>query len=316
MITGYFLVNSRFNFKKIIILLSQVWSYSVSIYAVTLMVGTSTFSVKSCITALFPTVFAQNWFFTAYIIIYALSPFINKLLIVLSKKDFLIMLTTILLFWCIIPTLTMQKLYGDVIPQFFMFYSLGAYLRLHPGTVMASNSSKLRLILIGVCSILILLSIATFIGLGKILRVNLFFRGAAHFLKRNSLLVVILSVSLVAFFLNLKIPTSKMVNTIASCTFGIYLIHDNKSMRHFIWIDIFDNSTYAESKLLFFHLIICSLAVFVVCMVIEYIRKVSIERLFERFLDRHWEKIKIRILKLQMKFTANLANTYDFKKST
>lgn len=80
LISGYFLINSKFKPKKLLSLFIQVWFFSISIYLIFLISGGISFTWGSFLCNIFPVVTSQYWFITTYIGLYLLSPFINKLL--------------------------------------------------------------------------------------------------------------------------------------------------------------------------------------------------------------------------------------------
>ncbi|PEE37401.1 hypothetical protein COL91_28575 [Bacillus pseudomycoides] len=55
--------------------------------------------------------------------------------------------------------------------------------------------------------------------------------------------------------------------------FGIYLIHDNPFIRHFIWIDLFHNAEHYYGKYLVLRSITEPIIVFLVCLLIELLRR-------------------------------------------
>lgn len=81
MMSGFFLAKrDSFSLRKVLSLIIMVWFYSVIIYVIFVNTGLISFSWKECVTAYLPTTFGVNWFFTAYLTIYMISPFLNKIL--------------------------------------------------------------------------------------------------------------------------------------------------------------------------------------------------------------------------------------------
>ncbi len=136
-ISGYCGIHSTFKVRKVILLIAQVWLYSVAIYGICLATGLIKFNLLDCIKNFFPILFQQYWFATAYIILYLMSPYLNKLLNRLTRQEFHRFLGIMLVLWCLLPTFTMQSMYGREIPKFVMLYTLGAYLRLYPDHILS-----------------------------------------------------------------------------------------------------------------------------------------------------------------------------------
>ena len=90
-ISGYFMINSKFSVKRLLLIWLQVFFYSVSLYLVMVISGSIDFSVIQFIKVLLPISFDRYWFIRVYLYMYMCSPFLNLLLMRLSKKNFLML---------------------------------------------------------------------------------------------------------------------------------------------------------------------------------------------------------------------------------
>jgi hypothetical protein len=79
----------------------------------------------------------------------------------------------------------------------------------------------------------------------------------------------------------------KWINTIASATFGVYLIHDNNIIRSLLWIDWFNNAKYQDSLLLIPYSVFVVTVVYVVCSAIDLLRQHIVEAPYMRVVERH-----------------------------
>ena len=95
-ITGYYSNHNDYGIrlKKLVLLSGQVLFYSITIYTVFLLTGLIDFSLLDLVKTVFPIMSGQYWFFTSYILLMLLVPFINVMLNHLSdfKLKFLIAL--------------------------------------------------------------------------------------------------------------------------------------------------------------------------------------------------------------------------------
>ena len=89
---------------------------------------------------------------------------------------------------------------------------------------------------------------------------------------------LVISVLLFVGFSRLRMGPNKFINTVASATFGVYLIHENRFVRPFLWDTVLRNPSYANSGLLVPHTLWAIAAVFIVCTVIELVRIRVIEK--------------------------------------
>ena len=94
-------------------------------------------------------------------------------------------------------------------------------------------------------------------------------------------------VILFLFFKNWNIGYSKNINTIASTTFCVYLIHDSGVGRIIIWDKIFHCLDVLYASVYFPLFALGTIAiVFICCSVIEYLRQVLFERKYMPLLNK------------------------------
>ena len=89
---------------------------------------------------------------------------------------------------------------------------------------------------------------------------------------------LLLDIGLFITFLKAKVTYHPWINTIASTTFGIYLLHDNKLFLHHMWNNIFETYQYYDSSLLPLYAIYIVALIFIVGMVVDYMRLTFIEK--------------------------------------
>ena len=89
MISGYYMIKSKIKFKKIIQLELQMLFYSIFMYLWVVYKKEQDFNIYHLIKNFFPFITNKYWFITAYMGLYLLIPFINKLAEVLDKKEFI-----------------------------------------------------------------------------------------------------------------------------------------------------------------------------------------------------------------------------------
>lgn len=86
LITGYFLIDSKFKIKKLFKLIFQVLFYTISVLILYIIFKgiPNWYTVKTC---LFPITSGTYWFITSYVCLYCLSPFLNILIKNLNKEN-------------------------------------------------------------------------------------------------------------------------------------------------------------------------------------------------------------------------------------
>ena len=278
-ISGYFLSDSNFRIGKLLKIYVQVWFYSVIISLIAkFILG---LEMESGWLAVFlPITNREYWFATVYIGLYCLMPFLNLFIKALSRKQFQRLLAVLAVFFCVIPTILHADswledggAYGIV--WFSFLYLIGAYIKLYnkderkkkiwlwyAGVILLIPASKFAIMFAG--------GFQNIVGADKISRISEVFY---HF---NSIPALCASVLLFIGFLQLKIVKPKsayLINLLSGTTFGVYLIHNNRNIAHYLWGGVvkIDYWLVERENMLVVILILC--AVFTVCGLIEGIRK-------------------------------------------
>lgn len=301
-ISAWFLSAQEFRFKKVIHLVFQVFTwvliYAVAYFAYQLlfcnMGGLETFVgfLEHCLNGLLQPLWAgAYWFVTAYFFMLLLSPLLNRLLSITDKTK----MRKILLIFVFIPIYANFRsgMIGDVF-SFLYVYLLVGYIRRY-GSALIDKYAKPRYF-----TSLMAIAVVAKIAL-KYLQDQFV---AQNFLKtilsstlantgRHSLMVLIIAL-LIFFYVEKKEPTyNKTVNTVASCTLGVYLFHEASLFA------LPQTTDYVFSKLeeigyltmgpLFplqhFSIVI---AVFAIGVILELIRDRVIQRPFMKWVDKKY----------------------------
>ena len=283
LISGYFLISSN-NVKiyKALRLWIQLFTYSVLLYVIlVLILKIEPFNIKDLIKSFSPLVLDGWWFGRTYFVLYLLHSYINKFLLSLSKNQYKRYLALLLCMWCIIPTFTHHFLDCNTLLWFIVLYSLAGYYKLHGINV--TCKAHIFIILSLVMILLTFLTAVLFDVIGT--KISLLGNHSTWFYNMESLPVLLASVLLFIGFDKIQIKPSRIINTIASATFGVYLIHENRYVRPFLWTNLFNIASYSDSNVLIPYTLLLIVIVFIICTVIELIRKKAIERIYLKPLD-------------------------------
>ena len=251
-ITGYFSVNSKLSWARPSDIGRKAWKiwapmifYSVLLYLVCVPTGLVSVSARETVRVFVPALGGTWYFMTLYLIIIALMPFLNKLLVDLKKRDYLILLGIMVFLFCIWKPVAKIGLFDEIIDikQIFVtsggkslydmlfMYALGGYLRRY-----SKSFDKPR------CIYLVI-----FVVLGVINGlVSFYWKDYSTVAMYNdNPISVIQCVCLFLFFRDIKFK-SAFVNKISGYTFAVYLIHMDPIFRQVIWGKIFPFTAKAE----------------------------------------------------------------------
>lgn len=290
LLTGYFMVHGAFRWKKLVLLLAQVLFYHIAtIIIFAHMVGSYEISdIKGVFTTFFPVLSNRYWFITAYIILYVLSPYLNKLIHALSQTEHRRLLATLLLLFCAIPTVfgavyntTETLLYYNRLIWLGVVYLMGAYIRLY-GTPAIETPAKAAGLSAASFGFLVVSIVALQKYSGFFETVGI--KEPAYFWPPNTVPIVCLSVGIFGLFLQLRVSDSQAINKLASTTLGIYILHDGL-LNRWLWRTVFKNASYQESPLLFLHMVVTVAVIFFAGAGIDLVRQAVEKRTLRRLLE-------------------------------
>ncbi|MFC5465624.1 acyltransferase [Lederbergia graminis] len=271
-ISGYFLVKSKFKWRRLLLLFLETSFISSIIYLGTVWFEFETFTFENFIKSLFSIYFRQYWFVTVYFVLYLISPFLNLLIENLSKRDhrnLLIILFVISAVWqFFFSNNFLAIMSGYSIVYFIFLYILAAYIRFYD---FIFKDFKKNIYLISFV-LLALLNSFLFLQLGKSNVMD--FINEIHFLQiqktdlfdYNSPIVLAMSYCLFLYFKHLNI-TSRIINFSATYVFGVYLIHEQPSMRQVLWekLGIIENVISTKTNYILVKYLTVSIVVFLAC---------------------------------------------------
>ncbi|WP_080703498.1 acyltransferase [Streptococcus equinus] len=296
-ISGYFLISSKkLKLVKVLNFWSQLIFYSVLLYAVFVFSSNESLSILGIIKNSLPVLSSRWWFASTYFVLYLLSPYLNKLLNSFNKREYQKFIILLSVLWCILPTLTNQTVQSNPLLWFMYLYALAGYIRLYG--LFDNMKAKSCILLAILVSLLTLSSAAILDILG--MKISFLSEHATHFFGMQKLPILIISVLLFLGFSKIDMGSNKLINIIASATFGVYLIHDNNYVRPFLWEKLFKNALFSNSHYLIPYSLLVIIVVYVVCIVIELMRIYFVEKKYTPWLivaSDKFEKICLNNLK-------------------
>lgn len=287
LISAYFMIESKITLKKLMKLWTEIWFYSIVILIIFYiwLVPDNFISFKVIIKNIFPVVYSQYWFMTNYIVLMILSPYLNKCIKMIGKDTHQSLILVLTIMWSIILMLFPKSDLGFSFLGWFIFlYIIASYIKLYVHLSL-NYMLHLKRVLIGIA--IYLISILAFNLFGDILNNKFLLKNSIYLSNPKSILLLFISVELLMMFLSMKKWSNKFVNIIASATLGVYLIHDNNFVRPYLWKDLLDNQSMYHSEYLIFHAICSIILVYIICTIIDLLRQLTIEKLYEIFWNKY-----------------------------
>lgn len=97
---------------------------------------------------------------------------------------------------------------------------------------------------------------------------------------------LISSVAFFEFFLTFHIKSSTLLNKMASYSLSSYIIHENLLISVFLYQEIFQTKNYWNSNLMIFHLIFTVIGIYLVCVLLEFIRRTLFGKIFDDSINK------------------------------
>ena len=288
LITGYFLINSKFSVRRLIELVAQTLFYMIGLFFFFYLIGVvsaESLNVYFILQYVFPIHMDVYWFMTSYLVLYLVIPLLSEGVRALSEKQLRIMLICLLIYESVIKSVLPFRFTVDDRGYSFLWYLtialLGAYFRLHGFGPL--KNARLGLIAYFGGSLLALLEVfaidqvnARTGHLNEIIHVSI---------EYNHLFVLIAAAGLFAALVNAK-PVGEKVGKVACAispyVLGVYLFQENLSIRY-EWQKWFGLKDSVNDPIYLFlpRLLLAILAMFVLGILVDFLRS-KLFKLFDR----------------------------------
>ena len=230
--TGYMLSDSRFRLSRIVKLWATTVFWGVAVSCVFFVTDPETRSVKELISACLPLLRGRYWFFSAYFVVYMVSPALNHLIRTLPRQTFRLLFAALFVIFGIIPV---GALGNDVLRisgghhmvWLLALYLIGGYIRRYGLPKLRHHTWYLGgYFLFALVHLLFKITV-------ELVELKLF-GSASHgdiFLLYTSPLVVGEAVCLFAYFANAftglkpQGTAAKLIGFVTPGVFSVYLIH-------------------------------------------------------------------------------------------
>ena len=296
LITGYVYYGKETKYYRLATLWIEVLFYSIIILLLFYFMFPADFGFESIWKNLIPTFYTQGqfsryWFFTAYVGMFLISPFVNIALKHFDKKQDLAAFLSLFIIFSLLPTILNQDMAfnlneGYSVLWFVVLYYTGGLL--HKYEIFKKLKSNKWLLIYIVCSLISwsIRYISESLGL-----IETGF-GLYSFNCYLSPLYFIGGIALFCVFKNIKITKSfsiSMIKFFAPVCFGVYLIHDNMIVDKYVLAKKFAFLANMDPISMIIGIILVGVGIFVACSLIDWIRELLFRKL----------KVKSRLANLE-----------------
>lgn len=280
MLSGYFMVTSRFRLQKLVTLWMETAFYAVALKLLFMVTGQDAFSIGSLLSCFVPILTGRYWFLTIYVGMYLVSPFLNTLIRAMDKRQHALLnvvLFAIMSVWVSLhPSIAgMNSGGGWGLAWFVTLYITSAWLRLYytPGGKPMRGILGFVLIPVGMAALTCPPPVDI---LPKIVSVI-----AERWYRYDSAPVYVMTMCLFVGFLNIRITSerlSRAIVRVAPLTLGVYLIHAHANVSPWSW-EVLALPERMGSALFPLIQLGAVLGIFAICAAIDAVRSVTLGRL-------------------------------------
>ena len=277
LISGYFLIDAKWNPWKVLKLIMEVLFYSILVPVVMMIVGIIPFSswnVYDWMNVILPIETEHYWFATAYVVMYLLAPLLSIAVKQMPKRQLQITILLLLIFFSVTksinPVLLATDKYGFDFGWFICLFLIAGYIKIYGISYFKNCKRSFLYYLLGTVLIFIAGALTGYIC--RITGKMEYYMDMTY--SYNYILVLFSSVSLFYTFQFIKLPDGKFADficKIASYTFGIYLLHENIAIRN-LWPSWLHIDAFLGKPTIILHMICSVLIVFLTGTLIDYIR--------------------------------------------
>ena len=300
LISGYFLCGTEFKLKKVKSLYIKLFVYSATMGVLAYLLKVKVFGggysqyltsnyqqffvtrdIKHLIKSFIPFISMQNWYITLYIIFYCLSPFCNKLVLGMSKKEHLLLIGILVTLNGIFPNLLCFDYvrYSNSLALFFTYFFIGVYIKKYEPEVLKKQTLLILLTLVFFVFLLLSRNIIYVFGIACPVIRNNQTRILSLFEGMDRIFTFCLVIAVFSIFRNINIGSNKIINFISASTLSIYLIHENPNVKYYIWNDIFHCYDLRDSDFLLSSVVWIGIIVFCACTVIYFFEYLTVRAL-------------------------------------
>ncbi len=291
LISGYYMVDSKFKINKLLKLWLEIFFYSVGIEVFFIVIMKKEISINNIINAFIPISNNSYWFMTSYFATYLISPFINKI-IKSNNQDKNKKLITIWFVILSLPMILIKKGFYNETLFFCWIYSVGAYIKTYDIKIFKNKKNFWYIILFNNIFLMVIVILMGYLSSKNTIAL----KGITHLSSINSIPMLINAFAIFERFKEIKLRYNKIILSLASNSLAVYLIHDNYNFQNLLWNNIIDFKKLYENQ--FWILLLCIVGlpviIYLICYIIEEIRKY----IFDKFNINIPNKISIKINKI------------------
>ena len=287
--SAWFLLDSRkANRGKMLVMMLNMWSISIMMLVVTVLVKGGDIHYKLVVKSLFPFLCGANWYVGCYLLFYALHPMLNNCIASLNQAQLLRAATLLGVLYCGCNYVH-DSFYSSALILWVAVYFIMAYAKKYLPGLCDSIKINIVFLLLGLTGNFLMVLFTNILG-GAYIR---FLDGKLLFWMKNcSPFLLLAAFALFNLGRNLHFQ-NRLINYISSLSLLIYIIHENVLVRTYLRpylcqriYEVFGHDYILCIVLLF------AAAFFLVSLVVSIIYRQTIQRYIHHITPMLLQRIK------------------------
>lgn len=243
--SAWFLLNNdRVKAKKELKLFPDVWTISVLICGVVLLVRHGSISGKLLVKQFFPTLIANNWYMTCYLLFYPIHGILNKSIRAMSQRELLLAATALGTLYILVDYIVGQVLFPSMLILWITIYVIVAYAKLYMRDLIDNNKVNVLLVLVGILGNAGIIIATDLAGM----KIGFLQTKVMYWANNCSPFLLMAAFGLFNIFRNIEF-SNRVINYISKLSLFIYLIHENMLLRTYyrpmLWHEVYNRFGYS-----------------------------------------------------------------------
>ncbi|WP_408072492.1 acyltransferase [Butyrivibrio sp. JL13D10] len=286
MITGYVYFDKEIKYYHLFTLWAEVLFYSLFILIGLKFLFPEDIGLINLWKAVIPTFYTDNnfsryWFFTSYVGMFILSPFVSLGLKHFNKKQDITVFTGMFIIFSFLPTVLGQE-YAFCLNQgystlwFIVLYYTGGLIRKY--NIFEKLTTHKWLLIYFICAILAWM-IRYFLEKQGVIEAIF---ALNSFDCYSSSLYLIGGIAMLCAFIRVKVTNPAVMAVISFFSpvcFGVYLIHDNMALSYYFISGKFAFLAQKNPVIMCIGIVASGLGIFVICSLVDWIRELLFRKL-------------------------------------
>ena len=267
--------------RRVWMLEREVLFYSLLLAALYILFDKTDIGPLMVLHSLLPLTWGVWWYPTAYALFLLFLPFLDRALRLLGRRDHLALCALMLVLYGVVSLVPGAQMVSGVYSFVYLYVLISAY-RWYFEARFALSPARLIIAGFALVSVYVIWSMFAFEFGGY----QLGARYHNFVTDEVRLPCLLIGFGIFQIFRRFEFH-SRIINWIAAGSFAVYLITDYGASQVFLWKGRLDLEVALSSPLCFFRAVILLICIYLVCTVIDAVRRM----LFARFVDDRWSSL-------------------------